>query len=131
MSAAGSSVSCLNAAAVSMPPISDIVTVPDASPADPPISGGVLSAQNRQDLSAFMATSVLPNTNRVYAKEWRAWTMFIKVETGSDDPYLVGVPDDEKTALVALLMMRRHRTGKRGKAASAFTAAVRHMNAPW
>jgi hypothetical protein len=128
MSAAASSVSCLNAAAVSMPPISDIATVPDASPADH-ISGGVLSAQNRQDLSAFMATSVLPNTNRVYAKEWRAWTIFIKAETDSDDPYLVGVPDDEKAALVALLMMRRHRTGKRGKAASAFTAAVRHMNA--
>ena len=129
MPTAASSVSCLNSDAVSMPPISDVVAVPDAPPADPPISGGVLSAQNRQDLSAFMATSVLPNTNRVYAKEWRAWTIFIKTETGSDDPYLVGVPDDEKAALVALLMMRRHGKGKRGKAASAFTAAVRHMNA--
>lgn len=55
--------------------------------------------------------------------------MFIKAETGSDDPFLIGISDDEKAALVALLMMRRHRTGKRGKAASAFTAAVRHMYA--
>jgi hypothetical protein len=119
----------MNAVVTSGPQVSEIVTMPDASHADPPITGGVLSAQNRQDLSTFMSTSVLPNTNRVYANEWREWTIFIKTETGSDDPYLVGVSDDEKAALVALIMMRRHRTGKRGKAASAFTAAMRHMHA--
>jgi hypothetical protein len=128
VSAVASSVPRMNAVATSGPPVSEIVTMPDASHADPPITGGVLSAQNRQDLSTFMSTSVLPNTNRVYAKEWREWTIFIKTETGSDEPYLVGVSDDEKAALVALMMMRRHRTGKMGKAASAFTAAVRHMH---
>ena len=123
------SVPCMDAVAMSVPLVSEIVTVPDVLPADPPITGGVISVQSRQDLSTFMSTSVLPKTNRVYAKEWRSWKTFIKAETGSDDPYLNGVSDDEKAASVAVLMMRRHRTGKRGKAASAFTAAVRHFHA--
>jgi hypothetical protein len=115
VSAVASSVPRMNAVATSGPPVSEIVTMPDASHADPPVTGGVLSAQNRQDLSTFMSTSVLPNTNRVFAKEWREWTIFIKTETGFDDPYLVGVSDDEKAALVALMMMRRHRRKRGGR----------------
>lgn len=43
---------------------------------------------------------VLAKTNPVYAKEWRLWAIIIKAETGSDDPYLIGISDDEKAALV-------------------------------
>lgn len=48
----------------------------------------------------MLVTSVLPKTNPVYAKEWRLWAIIIKAETGSDDPYLIGISDDEKAALV-------------------------------
>lgn len=34
--------------------------------------------------------------------------------------------DDDKAALVILIMMRRHQSAKRGKGATAFTAAIRH-----
>ena len=90
---------------------------------------GPMSLQSRQELSAFISTAVLPKTNRVYEKEWVAFKAFVKTETGSDDPFLTEFTDDEKASLVALMMMRRHETGKRGKAATAFTAAVRQMYA--
>lgn len=92
-------------------------------------AGGFLSLRSRQDLSSFIATAILPKTNRVYEKEWAQFQSFVKEETGSDDPFLSGYTDDEKASLVALMMMRRHRAGKRGKAATAFTAAVRQMYA--
>ena len=94
-----------------------------------PATGGFLSLRSRQDLSSFIATAILPKTNRVYEKEWVQFQSFVKEETGSDDPFLTGYTDDEKASLVALMMMRRHQTGKRGKAATAFTAAVRQMYA--
>ena len=65
----------------------------------------------------------------MYEKEWVQFQSFVKEETGSDDPFLTEYTDDEKASLVALMMMRRHQTGKRGKAATAFTAAVRQMYA--
>jgi hypothetical protein len=88
---------------------------------------GVMPAQSRQDLSTFISTAVLPRTNRVYEKEWAAFKVFVKTETGSDDPFLKKCSDDEKTSFVALMMMRRHEEGRRGKAATSFTAAVRQM----
>ena len=92
-------------------------------------AGGFLSLRSRQDLSSFIATAILPKTNRVYEKEWGQFQSFVKEETGSDDPFLTKYTDDEKASLVALMMMRRHQEGKRGKAATAFTAAVRQMYA--
>ena len=92
-------------------------------------TGGLLSTQSRLDLSTFISTSVLPKTNKVYEKEWISFKAFVREETGSDDPFLTECTDDEKASLVALMMMRRHQAGKRGKAATAFTAAVRQMYA--
>lgn len=91
------------------------------------VPGVLMSVQSRQDLSNFISTSVLPKTNRVYEKEWLSFKAFVKEETGSDDPFLTACTDDEKAALVALLMMRKHQAGKRGKAATAFMAAIRQM----
>ena len=51
-------------------------------------------------LLIVLVISVLPKTNPVYAKEWRLWAIIIKAETGSDDPYLIGISNDEKAALV-------------------------------
>ena len=95
--------------------------------AEPPVTSGSMSAQSRQQLSTFISTAVLPKTNQVYEKEWASFLAFVKTETGSDDPFLTVCTDDEKASLVALMMMRRHEAGKRGKAATAFTAAVRQM----
>ena len=92
-------------------------------------AGGFLSLRSRQDLSSFIATAILPKTNKIYEKEWTQFQSFVKEETGSDDPFLSEYTDDEKASLVALMMMRRHQAGKRGKAATAFTAAVRQMYA--
>jgi hypothetical protein len=93
------------------------------------VTGGPLSIRSRQELSNFISTAVLSKTNRVYEKEWFAFKEFVKAETGSDDPFLTGYTDDEKASLIALMMMRRHEAGKRGKGATAFTAAVRQMYA--
>jgi hypothetical protein len=86
-----------------------------------------MSAQSRQDLFAFTSTSVLPKTNRLYKKEWVVFKNFVKEETGSDDPFLSERSENEKASLVALIMMRRHQSGKSGKATTAFMAAVRQM----
>lgn len=54
------------------------------------------------------------------------WSEFVESETGEDNPFLMGMNEDDKAALVSLMMMRLHQDGKRGKGATAFTAAVRH-----
>jgi RNase P/RNase MRP subunit POP5 len=86
-----------------------------------------LSSCSREELSNFISTSVLPQTGQVYSKEFLQWKDFVKSETGSDDPLLTGKSDNDKAALVSLMMMRRHQGGKRGKAATSFTATIRLM----
>jgi hypothetical protein len=93
-----------------------------------PVTGGPTSVQSRHELSTFISTAVLPKTNRVYEKEWAAFKAFVNKETGSDDPFLTDCTNDEKVSLVTLIM-RRHEAGKRGKASTAFTVAVRQMYA--
>jgi hypothetical protein len=88
-------------------------------------TGRAMSSESRQELSTFISKSVLPQTSQVYSKDFAAWQEFVKVETGSDDPFLTGVADDDRASLVCLMMLRRHQSGKRGKAATAFTAAIR------
>jgi hypothetical protein len=90
-------------------------------------TGGGMSSCSRDELSKFISTSVLPQTRQVYSKEFVQWKDFVKSETGSDDPFLTGMTDNDKAALVSLMMMRRHQGGKRGKAATSFTAAIRLM----
>jgi hypothetical protein len=107
-------------------PVTTATEGPDGG-VDPPIARGQMSMQSRQELSNFMSTAVLPKTNPVYEKDWEK--VFVKKGTGLDDPFLTECTADEKTTLVALMMMRRHEAGKRGKAATYFTAAVRQMYA--
>jgi hypothetical protein len=93
-----------------------------------PVIVGAMSAQSRQELSTFISTAVVPRTNRVYEKEWAlSFNAFVKTATGSDGPFLTKYSDDEKASLVALIMMRRQEAGRRGKAATSFTAAVLQM----
>jgi hypothetical protein len=67
-----------------------------------------MSAQSRQELSASVSTAV-------YEEEWMAFKAYVKTEAGSDDPFLTDCTDDEKASLVALMMMRMNKAGKRGK----------------
>jgi hypothetical protein len=101
------------------PPLSLIVTL------EPPVDGGVLSIQSKLDLADFIAGSVLPNTQLAYTKEWVEWSKHLKEEANISDPYLQGLHEDEKASLVSLMMLRRHKQNRRGKAATAFTAAIR------
>lgn len=106
-----------------------IIPGPDPEPMDGgrgATTGGVLSSRSREELSTFISTSVLPLTAMTYTRKWEAWAEFVKSETGSLDPYLTGMREDDKSALVGLMMLREHQGGKRGKGATSFTAAVRH-----
>jgi hypothetical protein len=109
-------------------PVTTATEGPDGG-ADSPMTRGQMSVQSRQELSTIMSTAVLPKTNGVYEKEWESFKAFVKKETGSDDPFLTECTEDEKATVVALMMMRRHEAGKRGKAATSFRAAVRQMYA--
>lgn len=42
-----------------------------------------------------------------------------------DDPYLAGIGEEEKASFVSLMMLRKYKQNRRGKAATAFTAAIR------
>ena len=77
------------------------------------------------ELEAFIAGSVLPNTQIAYTKEWVEWTNHLKQEANINDPYLQGVHEDEKASLVSLMMLRKYKHNRRGKSATAFTAAIR------
>jgi hypothetical protein len=68
---------------------------------------------------------VLPKPNRVCEKHWEQWRQFLKSEVDEDDPYLESMTEDETSALVCLMMHRRHQAGHRGKAATAYTAGIR------
>ena len=88
-------------------------------------SDGVISLQSKKDLSTFIATSVLPRTNRTYEGHWNAWKQFLKSELNQDDPFLRALTEDEKASLVSIMMLRKHQAGHRGKAATSFTAGIR------
>lgn len=62
-----------------------------------------------------------PSTDRKYEVQWNWFVQFVKEKTGSDDPFT----QQEKAAMVSLFMISRYVGGKRGKAASAATAAIR------
>ena len=68
---------------------------------------------------------MLPNTNRAYDKSWMKWVSFLKSEVDEDDPFVSCAEEEEKAALVGLMMMRKHEQGLRGKQATSFTAAIR------
>lgn len=50
----------------------------------------------------------------------------VEEETGRDDPFLADMSDNDKAALVSLMVMKRHQTGKRGKEATSFAAGIHY-----
>ena len=86
---------------------------------------GAMITRARRDVAAFLGTAVMPSTIRTYNAHFKAWSTFLKDEIDSDDPFMRDQPVEEKVFLVSLMMMRRHQAGYKGKAATAFTAALK------
>jgi hypothetical protein len=88
---------------------------------------GLLSHQRREELAGFLASSVLPKTNRVYEGHWVQWTQFLKSEVDEDDSYLGSKSRDGKSELVCRMMQRRRQAGHRGKGVTDFTEGIRQF----
>lgn len=108
------------------PPAGAADSAPIAVPRQSAPTAVALLSRSREGLSMFISTSVLPQTSKGYEKGWKMWSEFVKNETGEENPFLTGMIEDHKAALVSLMMMGLHQDGKRGKGATVFTAAVRH-----
>jgi hypothetical protein len=84
----------------------------------------VISTENQEAISKFLKTSVQPSTDRKYELQWGWFVEFMR-EQGSEDPFMRELTQQEKAAMISLFMISRYMEGKRGKAASAATAAIR------
>lgn len=84
----------------------------------------IISSENQEAISKFLKSSVLPSTDRKYELQWSWFVEFMK-DQGSDDPFMRTLTPQERAGMVSLFMLSRHVAGKRGKAASAVTAAIR------
>ena len=89
------------------------------------VERGAMTTRARREVAAFLGTAVMPSTIRTYNAHFKAWSVFLKDEIDSDDPFMRDQPVEEKVFLVSLMMMRRHQAGYKGKAATAFTAALK------
>ena len=84
----------------------------------------IMSTENQEAISKFLKSSVLPSTDRKYELHWGWFVQFMKDE-GLDDPFMRALTPQERAGMISLFLMSRHVAGKRGKAASAVTAAIR------
>ena len=84
----------------------------------------VISTENQEAISKFLKSSVQPSTNRKYELQWGWFVEFMR-ENGSADPFMRELTQQERAATISLFMISRYVKGKRGKAASAATAAIR------
>jgi hypothetical protein len=78
-------------------------------------------------LNKFLGASVTVKTMAGYEREWRTWTDFVarKSQRAGADPYLRDCTDKTKVLMICHLFQERHRAGKREKAATGITAAIR------
>jgi hypothetical protein len=78
-------------------------------------------------LNKFLGTSVTSGTMAGYEREWRTWVEFVsrKSRRTDADPYLRDCSDKTKVLMICHLFEERHRAGKREKAATGITAAIR------
>ena len=88
------------------------------------VRSAVISTENQEALSKFLKSSVLPSTSRNYDLQW-GWFAEFMSENGSDDPLMRNLTQQERAAMVSLFMISRYMKGKRGKAATAATVAIR------
>jgi hypothetical protein len=65
----------------------------------------------------------MPSTARTYSAHLKAWAKFLKGEMDVSDPFMRGLPEEEKVFLVSLMMLRRDQAGHLGEAATAFAGS--------
>jgi hypothetical protein len=104
-------------------PKTGTVPKPTLAPSDG-VRPTIISTENQEAISQFLKSSVLPSTDRKYELQWGWFVQFMK-DQGSEDPFMRTLTPQERAGMVSLFMMSRHVAGKRGKAASAVTAAIR------
>jgi hypothetical protein len=88
------------------------------------VRSSIISDENQKAIFKFLKTSVQPSTNRKYDLQWGWFEEFMR-ENGSADPFMRDLTQQEKAAMISLFMISRYMKGKRGKAATAATAAIR------
>jgi hypothetical protein len=89
----------------------------------------IISSENQEAICKFLKSSLLPSTDRKYELLWGWFVQFMK-DQGSDDPFTRTLTPQERAGMVSLFMMSMNVAGKRGKAASAATAAIRLRFSP-
>jgi hypothetical protein len=100
-----------------------VALVLPAAPVDG-VPQAVISSENQETVSKFLRSSVQPSTDRTYELQWRWFVDFMK-ERGSLDPFMRDLTPQERAATVGLVVISRYVQGKRGKATTADTAAIR------
>jgi hypothetical protein len=78
-------------------------------------------------LHRFLGGSITVRTMTGYEREWRTWTEFVvrKSQRADADPYMRDLADKTKVLMICHLFAERHKAGKREKAATGITAAIR------
>jgi hypothetical protein len=78
-------------------------------------------------LYRFLGGSITVKTMTGYEREWKTWTEFVvrKSQRTDADPYMRDQSDQTKVLMVCHLFSEHHRAGKREKAATEITAAIR------
>ena len=78
-------------------------------------------------LHRFLGGSVTTRTMAGYEREWGIWTDFVvrKSQQAGADPYMREASDKTKVLMICHLFAERHAAGKREKAATGITAAIR------
>lgn len=76
-------------------------------------------------MAEFIGHSVLSGTSKVYERHWKLWEEFLSQHTGAPDPFLRGMVDIDKSAIVCLFLCKRYQAGLRAKGATSVTAGLR------
>ena len=85
----------------------------------------LLPKHQRDELATFIGGSVLGATQRTYAAHWNLWRKFLALNADVGNPFLIGLAEEAKSALVGLFLYRRYQAGARGKQAYGVTAGIR------
>ena len=90
-------------------------------------TGGATSSQRWDELTTVKSTSVLRQINKVYGRDWKL------VRRAREDRdrkgALLPLREEDKAALVSLMMYRRHQDGKSGEGATASTVVAKSFSA--
>ena len=85
----------------------------------------LLPKHQRDELATFIGGSVLGATQRTYAAHWNLLREFLALYADVGNPFIIGLAEEAKSALVGFFLYRHYQAGARGKQASGATAGIR------